>query len=284
MLDVHIAPERPPDGRRHRGPAGRVAPLRRPRGGRRSGRVHRIPGEAGARRRRRRGTPATASGSMGVYIFDTDVLVRELRATPRSDSSHDFGKDVIPRLVSAGSASTRTCSGTRTRRRPSTGATSARSTPTSRRRWTSSRSTRSSTSTTPSGRCGRTSRSFRPPSSCSPTTAGAAMRSSPSCRSGCIVSGSRRPALDPVPQRPGPLLSATSRTRSCMPNAVIHRHSRDPAGHHRPRRRDPRTAPSIGYDPAEDRRRHTVSEGGVVVVTPGEECYVDPTFASSLRL
>jgi len=34
----------------------------------------------------------------------------------------------------------------------------------------------------------------------------------------------------------------------------------------------------IGYDPAEDRRRHTVSEGGVVVVTPGEECYVDPKF------
>ena len=34
----------------------------------------------------------------------------------------------------------------------------------------------------------------------------------------------------------------------------------------------------IGYDPAEDRRRHTVTEGGVVVVTPGEECLVDPAF------
>ncbi|HKC13709.1 MAG TPA: glucose-1-phosphate adenylyltransferase, partial [Vicinamibacteria bacterium] len=32
----------------------------------------------------------------------------------------------------------------------------------------------------------------------------------------------------------------------------------------------------IGYDPAEDRRRHTVSEGGVVVVTPGEEILADP--------
>jgi hypothetical protein len=31
----------------------------------------------------------------------------------------------------------------------------------------------------------------------------------------------------------------------------------------------------IGYDPVEDRRRHTVSEGGVVVVTPGEECFVE---------
>jgi len=28
-----------------------------------------------------------------------------------------------------------------------------------------------------------------------------------------------------------------------------------------------------------DRRRHTVSDGGVVVVTAGEECAIDPTFA-----
>jgi hypothetical protein len=35
----------------------------------------------------------------------------------------------------------------------------------------------------------------------------------------------------------------------------------------------------IGFDPAEDRRRHTVSDGGVVVVSRGEECYVDPAVA-----
>jgi hypothetical protein len=34
----------------------------------------------------------------------------------------------------------------------------------------------------------------------------------------------------------------------------------------------------IGHDLAEDRRRHTVSEGGVVVVTPGEECLIDAAF------
>jgi len=63
-----------------------------------------------------------------------------------------------------------------------------------------------------------------------------------------------------------------------MPNCTIHRHCRI-------RRaiidRDvevPRGA-VIGYDPDEDRRRHTVSEGGVVVVTPGEGCYVDPAYA-----
>jgi len=34
----------------------------------------------------------------------------------------------------------------------------------------------------------------------------------------------------------------------------------------------------VGHDPAEDRRRHCVSEGGVVVVTPGEECFVQPDY------
>ncbi len=31
----------------------------------------------------------------------------------------------------------------------------------------------------------------------------------------------------------------------------------------------------IGFNPEEDRRRHTVSEDGVVVVAPGDEPYVD---------
>ena len=35
----------------------------------------------------------------------------------------------------------------------------------------------------------------------------------------------------------------------------------------------------VGYDRDEDRRRHTVSEGGIVVVTPGEDVYVDPLVA-----
>ena len=42
---------------------------------------------------------------------------------------------------------------------------------------------------------------------------------------------------------------------------------------------DPRAPAVIGYDPHEDRRRHTVSEGGGVVVTPGEECVVDSSKA-----
>ena len=40
----------------------------------------------------------------------------------------------------------------------------------------------------------------------------------------------------------------------------------------------------IGYDPDEDRRRHTVSEGGVVVVAPGEEPLIGPIDDEALRL
>ena len=36
---------------------------------------------------------------MGVYIFDTDVLVRALEADADQPTSHDFGKDIIPALI-----------------------------------------------------------------------------------------------------------------------------------------------------------------------------------------
>ena len=63
-----------------------------------------------------------------------------------------------------------------------------------------------------------------------------------------------------------------------MPNARIHRHARIKRAIIDRDVEIPRGA-VIGYDPAEDRRRHTVSEGGVVVVTPGEDCYIDPAHA-----
>lgn len=38
--------------------------------------------------------------SMGIYVFDTDWLVERLREDAvRSDSAHDFGRDVLPRAV-----------------------------------------------------------------------------------------------------------------------------------------------------------------------------------------
>ena len=39
---------------------------------------------------------------MGIYIFDTDVLVRELARDAEEGTTHDFGRDIIPTLVAAG--------------------------------------------------------------------------------------------------------------------------------------------------------------------------------------
>ncbi|HOM12902.1 MAG TPA: glucose-1-phosphate adenylyltransferase [Rubrivivax sp.] len=46
------------------------------------------------------GRPGHALASMGIYVFDADFLVHELeRDAADAQSSHDFGKDLIPRLV-----------------------------------------------------------------------------------------------------------------------------------------------------------------------------------------
>jgi len=47
------------------------------------------------------GSPGRALASMGIYIFNTKFLVEQLkRDAADPDSSHDFGKDIIPYLVS----------------------------------------------------------------------------------------------------------------------------------------------------------------------------------------
>jgi glucose-1-phosphate adenylyltransferase len=49
------------------------------------------------------GMPHLALASMGIYVFEMTVLVRALKddaADP--DSHHDFGKDILPRLIGAG--------------------------------------------------------------------------------------------------------------------------------------------------------------------------------------
>ena len=43
------------------------------------------------------GEPALAS--MGIYIFDMDVLVPALEEDARRSTTHDFGKDIIPELI-----------------------------------------------------------------------------------------------------------------------------------------------------------------------------------------
>jgi len=44
--------------------------------------------------------PGTISASMGIYVFNTGVLLRALHEDAQDpNSSHDFGKDVIPRVL-----------------------------------------------------------------------------------------------------------------------------------------------------------------------------------------
>jgi len=44
--------------------------------------------------------PEMVSGSMGVYLFNTDVLLPVLlKDAEDPDSSHDFGKDILPRIL-----------------------------------------------------------------------------------------------------------------------------------------------------------------------------------------
>jgi glucose-1-phosphate adenylyltransferase len=46
------------------------------------------------------GDPSRVFASMGNYVFSTDVLLRELIADGKNEeSSHDFGKDILPRLI-----------------------------------------------------------------------------------------------------------------------------------------------------------------------------------------
>ena len=44
--------------------------------------------------------PGPHLASMGIYIFDMSVLVPALEADAREATSHDFGKDIIPSLIS----------------------------------------------------------------------------------------------------------------------------------------------------------------------------------------
>ena len=51
------------------------------------------------------GNPEMALASMGIYVFDTKLLFERLRIDAADpDSSHDFGKDIIPALVEGGKA------------------------------------------------------------------------------------------------------------------------------------------------------------------------------------
>ncbi len=51
------------------------------------------------------GVPDMSLASMGIYVFETNFLFDELRRDAADpDSEHDFGKNIIPRIVAAGKA------------------------------------------------------------------------------------------------------------------------------------------------------------------------------------
>jgi glucose-1-phosphate adenylyltransferase len=51
------------------------------------------------------GRPDKALASMGIYVFETKLLIDQLRRDAADpDSVHDFGKDIIPYLVKSGNA------------------------------------------------------------------------------------------------------------------------------------------------------------------------------------
>src|SRR5260221_5649075 len=45
------------------------------------------------------GSSDIALASMGIYVFNTEVLLRALEADATQPTSHDFGKDIIPALI-----------------------------------------------------------------------------------------------------------------------------------------------------------------------------------------
>ena len=231
--------------------------------------------------------PATASptpwnpdnclGSMGIYIFDFDVLARELARDAEESTTHDFGRDIIPHLVSTGERVYAYLFWDENKK------TSKywRDVGTLDAYYDASMDLIAIDPTfnlyDPEWPL-RTYQPQFPPAKFVFNEDGRRGLSIDSLISmGCIISGSeiRHSILSP-----GVRVHSYCDIEDSilMYNATVHRHTRIrkaiidrevevPAG------------AVIGYDPAEDRRRHTVSDGGVVVVTLGEECYVDPQFA-----
>lgn len=48
------------------------------------------------------GSSGSALASMGIYVFNTDVLIRAVSDDSTRDSHHDFGKDIIPSFIESG--------------------------------------------------------------------------------------------------------------------------------------------------------------------------------------
>ena len=228
------------------------------------------------------GQPGMALASMGIYVFTSDVLIRALEEdAAKPDSQHDFGKNIIPALIGEG----------RTYAYPFYDENKKAA------KYWRDIGTLDAYYEAQMDLCHvnpefnmydpewplRTYMPQAPPAKfvfAEDWRRGEAQDSLIS--QGCIVSGS---------SIHGSILCPNVRVHSfcsieqsiLMPGVRVGRHGRI-------RRaiidRDvaiPRGA-MIGFNAEEDRRRHTVSEDGVVVVAPGEDPYVAPITEEALRL
>ena len=228
------------------------------------------------------GAPDVALASMGIYIFRADVLIEALEQdAARADSEHDFGKNLIPSLIQAAPVF---CYHFYDENKKAA-------------KYWRDIGTLDAYFEASMDLCQvspefnlydpewplRTYQPQAPPAKFvfaeEGQRCGQALDSVIS--NGCIVSGSRVS---------GSILCPNVRVHSfcdisqsiLMPGVRVGRHARL-------RRtivdRDvliPRGA-LIGYDAAEDRRRHTVTEGGVVVVTAEDEPLIGPISEEALR-
>ena len=100
MLQAAPGLRRRRDPGHHPGRPGGIPPFRRGRHRPRRPR-DRLPGEAASTPTLRSPyNPEMVSASMGIYLFNTDVLIPVLlKDAEDPDSSHDFGKDILPKMV-----------------------------------------------------------------------------------------------------------------------------------------------------------------------------------------
>jgi glucose-1-phosphate adenylyltransferase len=220
--------------------------------------------------------PSFCLGSMGVYVFDFDALAGALARDAEEQTSHDFGKDIIPKLVAAGDRVYAYLF------------------------WDENKKT--SQYWRDVGTIDafydasmdliqvdpvfnlydpdwplRTYQPQFPPAKFVFDEEGRRGTAAQSLVSmGCIISGSTvvRSILSP-----GARVHSFCDVQDSilMQDVTVHRHARIRRAIVDREVEIPRGG-LIGYVPAEDRRRHTVSDAGVVVVTPGEECLVDPAW------
>ena len=228
------------------------------------------------------GEPNLTLASMGIYVFDNDVLIRALEEdAAKPDSHHDFGKNIIPALIGQGR----------------TYAYHFYDENKKAAKYWRDIGTLDAYYEAQMDLCHvnpefnmydpewplRTYMPQAPPAKfvfAEDWRRGEAQDSLIS--QGCIVSGSRIH---------GSILCPNVRVHSfchiqesiLMPGVRVGRHARIRKAIVDRDAAIPRGA-MIGFNPEEDRRRHVVSEGGVVVVAPGDDPFVSDIAVDQLQL